>query len=219
MRVRKLGRKRSKTSLKLSRNWRLRSGALARALARSAVRFLVVVSRVTRLRDLPLEAATRRKRPGFCSATAAAEAHAAQSSERAARSTRTCEQAKRVNRELHARSTSSDAATWPAFVMSTDLEGLCSARCVRASLSVGDLHRKQLVRNARNVSGSIRDSRHLFDLALGASGFSVVPAFRISFAGLLFIVLIKPHPSTDTDSNLFDLLAAARSNLEPAYSE
>ena len=90
------------------------------------------------------------------------------------------------------------------------------ARCVRASLSVGDLHREQAVRVARNVSGSIRDSRHFFDLGFGVSGFSVVPAFRISFAGH------EAHPTT-LNNNLvctpFDLLAAARAQLEPAYSE
>ena len=130
---------------------------------------------------------------------------------------------KRVNSNYHAQATARDAAIRPALAMSTGLDGLCSARCVRSSLSVGDLHRKQLVRTARNVSSSIRDSRHLFDLALGASGFSVVPAFRISFAGLLLSLLIffiRPRPSTDTYLNpLLILLAAARSKLEPAYSE
>jgi hypothetical protein len=50
-------------------------------------------------------------------------------------------------------------------------------RCVRRSLSVGDLHRKDAAVEdqevALKVSCSIRDSRRLFDLALDAGGFSV----------------------------------------------
>jgi hypothetical protein len=98
------------------------------------------------------------------------------------------------------------------LAMETDLRARCidrvRARCVRRSLTVGDLHCAQEAgKEAVNVSCSIRDSGRLFDLALEPGGFSGVNG---------------ETPQTERHTVLetfLQLLAVAHARLEPAYSE
>ncbi|HET8935951.1 MAG TPA: hypothetical protein VFN67_21040 [Polyangiales bacterium] len=109
------------------------------------------------------------------------------------------------------------------LAMKTDLRSAgidrVRARCVRRSLSVGDLHCAQEAgKEAVNVSCSIRDSGALFDLALDPGGFSGVNG---ETPRALMTVRATPFfPRVHTVLETFlQLLAVAHARLEPAYSE
>ena len=117
----------------------------------------------------------------------------------------------------HAATTALHAATSAletrcGLAMETDLRSRridrVRVRCVRRSLSVGDLHCAQEAgKEAVNVSCSIRDSGRLFDLALEPGVFSGVNGEM-------------PHAERHTVLETFlQLLAVAHARLEPAYSE
>jgi hypothetical protein len=98
------------------------------------------------------------------------------------------------------------------LAMKTDLRSAgidrVRARCVRRSLSVGDLHCAQEAgKEAVNVSCSIRDSSGLFELALAPGGFSHVNGE---------LSAVTRHTVLET---YLYLLAVAHARLEPAYSE
>lgn len=106
----------------------------------------------------------------------------------------------------------SAAETRCVLAMATDLRSQralqARARCVRRSLSVGDLHCAQEAgKEAVNVSCSIRDSSGLFELALEPGGFSHVNGE---------MPVANEHTVLET---FLYMLAVAHAPLEPAYSE